>query len=216
MKGQKGLISKFMNRKYIGVGIIILGLIILGIIIYVIFIYDFSPEEVAPEEKAVVETKQDINKIATTTVTSIPKTYKASQPKTTAGEEDIKQIAASFAERFGSYSNQSDFSNIEDLKLFMSRRMRNWADDYVKELRVKSGKSDIYYGITTKAVSVETKSFEASSGRAQILVKTQRREATGTTNNASNKYADILISFIKENGAWKVDEARWEDMPTNL
>ena len=33
--------------------------------------------------------------------------------------EDLKSLASSFAERMGSYSNQSDYGNMSDLKLFM-------------------------------------------------------------------------------------------------
>jgi Na+-transporting methylmalonyl-CoA/oxaloacetate decarboxylase gamma subunit len=200
-----------MNRKYIGIFIVVLSLILLGFIIYFIFIYNFSPAS-APEEEAkpAAEAKKEFNKITPEPQAIQPKIYQDKQIKRTVSEADLRQIAASFAERFGSYSNQSDFSNIEDLKLFMSRRMKNWADGYISDLKSKRGESAIYYGITTKAVSAEIKNYDQNSAQAQILVKTQRREAVGTTNNASNKYEDIKISLIKENGAWKIDEARWE------
>lgn len=126
-------------------------------------------------------------------------------------KEDLMRMAASFAERFGSYSNQSNFSNISDLKIFMSEKMKKWADDFVAEQRAKTNSTDIYFGLTTKAVGKELKSYDDDVGRATVLVHTRRREASITTGNTSNIYdQSIEIIFVKENGAWKVDNAFWQ------
>ena len=121
-------------------------------------------------------------------------------------------MAASFVERFGSYSNQSNYNNINDLKIFMTKNMSNWADKFIKEQREKSQVNDIYYGITTKAVSEKVQEFDEDVGQAEILVSTRRREALGTTNNVSKTYnQNILVTFVKERGSWKVDSAYWQD-----
>ena len=126
-------------------------------------------------------------------------------------KEDLSRMAGSFAERFGSYSNQSNFNNIVDLKLFMSERMKEWADNYVGAQRVKETATDIYYGITTKAVAEEIREYDDDSGKASVYVQTRRREATSSTNNTSKVFGqDIIIKFIKEKGAWKVDGANWQ------
>ncbi len=125
-------------------------------------------------------------------------------------EEDLKRMAAAFAERFGSFSNQSDYGNIRDLKIFMSSRMAAWADDYIEKAIARGGDSSIYYGITAKAVTATVKRFDVDAGRAEVLVKTQRRESAGATSNTSSFYQDVLIGFIKEDGAWKVNSAYWQ------
>jgi len=125
-------------------------------------------------------------------------------------KDDLSRMAASFAERFGSYSNQSNFNNIVDLKLFMSEEMKEWADSYVSSQRGKQIASDIYYGITTKAVAREIREYDDDAGNASVFVQTRRREATSSTSNTSKVFGqDIIIRFIKEKGAWKVDDANW-------
>ena len=124
----------------------------------------------------------------------------------------LERMASSFAERFGSFSNQSNYSNVLDLRMFMTEKMKAWAENYVEKNKKNSVASDIYFGVTTKAVSSNTETFDEDKGEAIILVKTRRREATGTTNNSSKIYnQDILISFVKEDEAWKVDSAYWQN-----
>lgn len=122
----------------------------------------------------------------------------------------LAQIAVNFAERYGSYSNQSNFSNILDLKYFMSVKMANWADGYVDEQRA-SNYNEIYYGTTTKALKSELIKFEDALGIVAINVSCQKREASGSASNFKIYYQDLLIKFIKENGAWKVDDAIWQN-----
>lgn len=208
-----------MNRKLIGILIITSGLIMLVGIVYVIFFHDFSPEE--PERQEEVPEISITPPIQEEFIQEEIPTQPAKQEITTPKEKpitqravsqkDLERIAASFAERFGSYSNQSNFRNLTDLKIYMSARMKSWVDNYVKTARAKGSTTDIYYGITTKAMTQEVKSFDDDLGEAEILVKTQRREAIGTTANASTFYQDILVNFIKEKGMWKVDNAYWQD-----
>lgn len=125
-------------------------------------------------------------------------------------KDDLKRMAASFAERFGSYSNQSNYSNIVDLKIFMSIKMVAWAENFVREQR-RNNMTEIYYGITTKAINEEVLDFDEDNGSASILVQTRRREANGTVNNVSNFFnQNITIIFMKEDGIWKVDSANWQ------
>ena len=143
------------------------------------------------------------------TVEPIEEPNEADEGKVT--KDDLVRMSGSFAERFGSYSNQSNFANILDLKIFMSERMKYWADNFIKDQnsRAQDG-ADIYYGITTKSIAKELKEFDEDIGLAKILVQTRRREATGASSNYSNIYnQNILITFVKENGAWKVDSAHW-------
>lgn len=138
-------------------------------------------------EKAVIENKLKENKI---------------------DENALKQMAASFAERLGSFSNQSNYGNISDLKIFMTDKMRAWADDYVVAQKEKKGDTATYFGVTTKALSSQTVSFNDAGGKAEITVKTQKREISGD-NNAAVSYQDIVVKFIKEKAIWKVDSAEW-------
>jgi len=208
-----------MNKKLIGTLIVILSLIIIGGIIYFLFFSNIF----GGGEKTENETPKQTTPVIDTTVKEKPleitPTIKENKQITinveskSMNKEMLAQVATSFAERFGSYSNQSNYSNINDLKIFMSQKMSDWADNYIKENRAKNQANDIYYGITTKSVSSEVKVFDDDLSKATILIKTRRREALGTTNNVSKTYnQDILITFVKEKGAWKVDSAYWQDL----
>ncbi|MBU4455396.1 hypothetical protein KJ586_02715 [Patescibacteria group bacterium] len=124
-------------------------------------------------------------------------------------ETALMRMAAAFAERFGSFSNQANYGNISDLKIFMSAKMRAWADDFVAREKAKKAETVVYSGITTKALYQEVKEFDEPAGLAEISVKTQRREMTGDTEAAAF-YQDIVIKFVKEKGEWKVDSAEWQ------
>lgn len=124
-------------------------------------------------------------------------------------EDDFKQVARSFAERFASFSSHSDYSNIEDLESLMSNKMKIWASKYVADLKAKQKDSSAYYGTVGK-VLVEPKIINPEqSSKIEVLVTVQRQEIT--SESAENIYdQDIKISFINENSKWVVDEAYWQ------
>ena len=93
----------------------------------------------------------------------------------------------------------------------MTNAMQVWADEFVGEMKAKQGSNDAYYGVTTKAVATNVKMFSEGAGEAEILVNTQRRESSGTMDNVSLAYQNILIFFIKEADSWKVDRAEWQE-----
>lgn len=125
-------------------------------------------------------------------------------------ENDFKSIARSFAERFGSYSNQSDYGNISDLYGLMNSDMKNWADSYVNDLKADNSYSDGYYGIVTEAlIEPRIDNFKPESGRVEVTASVQRKEifASGETKVFDQ---DIKVSFAKENGVWLVAGAHWQ------
>lgn len=117
----------------------------------------------------------------------------------------LKELVSFFAERFGSFSNQVPLENLIELKPFMSKKMQLWTEELSKE---PSKRVEIYHGFTTKALSSEI--FDLQEEKAKALVQTQRQEATKTTDNIRVFYQEIEIELIKENGEWKINEARWK------
>ena len=123
----------------------------------------------------------------------------------------MARLASAFAERFGSFSNQSDYGNIRDLEIFMTAKLKAWADNYITEARARANQTAIYYGIVTKAISTEVKQFDADTGQAEILVRTQRRESAGVSGNSSTFYQDISLKYAREQGVWRVDGVNWQN-----
>lgn len=126
------------------------------------------------------------------------------------GKSDVEKIARFFTEFFGSFSTDSNYGNVTGLKIYMTQNMQKWADGFVADAKKNKNDTAGYFGVTTKAVSVKTDSFSEEQGKAEVTVSCQRRESTGTSSNARIYYQDMLISFMKEKGVWKVDEARWK------
>ena len=127
-------------------------------------------------------------------------------------KDDLMRLAANFAERFGSYSNQSNHRNVYDTEIFMSKKMLAWATSYLAQPTATSSITDAYYGITTKAVAKEVKDFDDNAGLATILIQTRRQEANGTTGNVAGAFnQDIIIKLVKENSSWKIDSAAWQN-----
>ena len=153
-----------MNRKVWGIIIVIIALAIIAGIVYIIFFYQFTPPPQPVVEQPVVEQpittpEPIVEKPALPTATVQP----VAPVKTEIESDDLARMASAFAERFGSFSNQSDYGNIRDLQIFMTDNMKVWAENYINDARAKKTQTTIYYGIVTKAISNETKQFRPIS-----------------------------------------------------
>jgi hypothetical protein len=202
-----------MNKRILGVIIVIVALAIIAGIVYVIFFYKFSnstdepivEQPVAGQQNTTLQPTSEQTNKATSTSQTVAQVKKAEIQA-----DDLVRMASAFAERFGSFSNQSDYGNIRDLQIFMTEKMKEWAKNYINDARVKKTQTTIYYGIITKALSGQAKKFDSDIGQAEILVKTQRRESSGTSGNSLTFYQDILIKYIREQGVWRVDSVEWQ------
>jgi len=127
----------------------------------------------------------------------------------TQAKNSLVPLAISFVERFGSYSNQSNFSNIIELKPFMTSKMSRWADDYINKLKQETGSSLVFHGFNTRVLKTDFISFDKDSS-ATIMLSTQREEQTGSRVNSRTFYQDIKLELVKEGGVWKVAGAYWQ------
>jgi hypothetical protein len=207
----KGGKTNFMNKKIWGIIIVIASLAIIAGIVYIIFFYKFSdPAEPAVEQPVTEETNKTAESAAEPTIKAVTEQPVSPLKKAEVRSDDLARMALAFAERFGSFSNQSDYGNVRDLQIFMTSSMKVWSENYINEAKAKKTQTAIYYGIVTKAISSEVKQFDADAGRAEILVKTQRRESAGITGNSSTFYQDIIIKYVREQGVWRVDGIYWQ------
>lgn len=202
------------DRKKIGLFIIILGAAIIGLIVYFLIIkQSYIPSEPAEgvDETVVVDPVEDF---PTTNPGNVPinyQTYDVNEngPRETTAD-DLGKLSMSVAERFGSFSSQSNYGNFTDLKIMMTGSMRSWVDSYVADLRASSeDNSSAYYGITTKAINYQVVSFDEKTGRAEIIVNTQRRESTENINGGEPYNQDLRLELVKVNGEWLFDAAYW-------
>lgn len=117
---------------------------------------------------------------------------------------DVVALSKSFVTRYGSYSNEANFANLEDVLPLASAsfavQLQNMIDTGVAP--------EEYYGVSTSIVTVKVD--EKGDTTSQVTVTTQREEAVGSPQNTSVKYQDIILTFVTEEESWKVDSATWQ------
>ena len=202
------------NRKKIGILIIIIAVLILAIII-IMFLKKTSPS---------VDVIPTITNTGILTATDNSPTYPTSTPGTgprnpqtydiskeaphVLNANDAAKLSASFTERLGSFSNQSDYGNVTDLKILMTSSMRDWADKYVAELKAKPYSGE-YYGIITKALTTKVLNYDEAKGTAKVELVTERQETKATVAGATYQQK-MTLDLVKINSEWIVDNAVWE------
>lgn len=125
-------------------------------------------------------------------------------------EAQLLVMVRPFVERFGSYSNQSEYENLQELLSFMTPRMRAWAEGKIRERQAGETPS-LYKGVTTKALAHKVISLNEQVGQAEFLVSTQRRESVGSVGNSKVFTQDVIIKLVKEDSVWLVDGAFWQE-----
>ncbi len=147
-----------------------------------------------------------------TDITPAPKPQpqpQPAQPAVTVDERaDARRLAMAFVERYGSFSNTADYSNLLDLKPLMTSGLASKTDAYVAAQKERSAVNAEFYGVTTRALSVQFQLFDKDGGIAKATVTTQRREslADGT---ASLFYQDAALVMKLADGVWKTDSVDW-------
>lgn len=221
-----------MKRKIIGFLIITAGFFGICAVLYYMFInglfpgwmnfwekektepstYTTEPKAKKPDNKIPVVNNRSEKKVINFNDENENEIQKEERVKKEFGKDDLMRIASSFAERFGSYSNQSNFSNIEDLKIYMTSEMNSWSDEYILKQRGVVSNSQDYFGITTKAIDSEVVEYDEGLGNAKIKVICRRREAQSTITDSGEVYSqNVIIIMRKEYATWKVDSAFWEE-----
>lgn len=203
------------DRKKIGILIIVIGLILIGLIIYFGFIRKEATEiPQVLEVPEIVGQLPSVTTSGTTTPSDQPRNYQkynaASEPDHQINGDDLGKISMSFAERFGSFSNQSNYGNFTDLKILMTDNMKVWADGYVEDLKNQTKNNTAYYGIVTDSLTYEVKKFDDTAGQAEILIGTTRRESTEKINGGESYIQNLSLSLVKVGGEWLFDKAYWE------
>lgn len=197
-----------MNRqkKTILIAAIIITILAIAIIAYFLFIkqtQDTDTQVIAPSEEG---SQSEITE--SQVIESEPQVEPATPEEIEFGQ--VKNLAASFAERFGSYSNQADFQNLIELESLMTQEMKIRTDSFISQSRQDNPTSENYYAQTAKALSTKEMAYDANFGRAEFLVQCQRQEIINSPDNIRTYYQDIKITLLKVSEAWKVDSAEWQ------
>jgi len=178
--------------------LLIIVIIVIGILIVLWFSYEPSVQPITETNQA-AEQNQNQNQ-APAGVTLPP----APVPNTLTGaEQKFYGVARNFAERFGSFSTDSNYANLEEVKLFATEKMIAELDRIIAD----SQRAGSFYGVTSKVLKVDIKEMDESQGLA--VVSLQRQETKAGRPDLVY-YQDLNLDLVKQGDDWKVDAAIWQ------
>lgn len=119
------------------------------------------------------------------------------------GEAQILSLARNFSERYGSWSTDSSFQNLNDLFPRITARLRA---EFEKTI-AKAEPSAEFKGSETNVLKMEIQNRTASN--ASVLVTIQRVE-TDAQLKQTVTYHDLLVSMVKQGEFWYVNVAEWK------
>lgn len=114
----------------------------------------------------------------------------------------VEQLSTSFIEVFGSYSTDSHYQNLLDLKEMVSSSYWSQLERYIS-----AENSAETYSVWTN--TLKAKVTNLSDNAAQVLVKTQRGERVSKQAAEKIFYQDAEVFLLKENGLWMVNKVNW-------
>ena len=182
--------------------LVLILLVFLLLVIWLLLFLFSKPKTTEPVEVVVEETQEDV--IPDRPTISEKELETEREVRTTSA--DVVSLSKSFVTRYGSYSNEADFGNLTDVLPLMSASFASETEAFI-QTAVAPEES---YGVTTSIITVTVDSQNTETGEAQVTIMTQREEAIGSTQNTSVKYQEVVLTFVMEDGAWKVDSANWQ------
>ncbi|MBI4117595.1 MAG: hypothetical protein HY453_00735 [Parcubacteria group bacterium] len=129
------------------------------------------------------------------------------EAKPSRDESEVEVIARIFAEKYGSYSNQTEFSGFSDLKTLSTPKMQEWLTTYQSTIRdTYAAGTEVYQGISAKVISLES---ALDAEKAVVTAKVQTLESKAGEVVLAAKLKDLKIELQKLDGHWLVSGAFW-------
>ena len=119
-------------------------------------------------------------------------------------EKEARDLAEFFIERFGTYSSDSRFSYIDDLRSFMSDSMAKEMDAYKKTASIP----DSYFSVDSSIASIEKESFSLANRNAIFTVVLNREEEQAGSMSQYQQNASVYLTQ-DNTGHWKVNKVIW-------
>lgn len=121
----------------------------------------------------------------------------------TATQVGAETVARTFAERYASFSAESNFANVRDLLPLMTTRLQ--AEENARV--AKAVASSDYYGVSSTLLALQT--IDVTETSALIETSLQRVEARGSATNTSKKVETLRMELKFIDGSWLVDKTTW-------
>lgn len=189
--------SDKLKRLFSVIGLVI-AIIIVGIFLWLFFKREAVNDDVVDDNNNVSQRKNDAD------FSNEPFEVRQSNQEAVDYSVSLKQLAFSIAERFGTYSSQSNFKGLNDLKIISTDRM---IETLNKIIISANNNPQIYSSLTTRALSSKLIEYNKDSGRATVEVNTLRTEYGQEENKY---YQTIVLGFVFNDNKWKLDGANWQ------
>lgn len=128
-------------------------------------------------------------------------------PGTPDPERELKVLALTFAERYGSYSTDAAFANLKRLGSLITPAYASEIESTITK-GVTPGIGG-FYSVTTKALSGSLRLVSESS--AVVDVSAQRQEIFSRGGEVRLAYQTLVVTLERESGQWLVGGARWKE-----
>jgi hypothetical protein len=120
----------------------------------------------------------------------------------------VKNIALSFVERFGTYTNESNYQSFNDLMPVLTASSQAWLlNTYIPSLVKEHDPRGFFYRIITDARTADI--IEQKDTMLKMRVATQREETKGEAP-AESFIQNIVLDLVKENNNWLINGVYWE------
>lgn len=126
-------------------------------------------------------------------------------PVPTPQVQSVMAVARTFAERYGSYSSDSNFINLTELEPLSTSQLTA----ELERLKAAADFSQGFYGVSSKTLKVELAELDEAGGTAEVKVNLQREEVK-QNNQPFIYYQDIVLSLIKSGDNWLINQAEWQ------
>lgn len=175
--------------------LIIIVIVLVGVVVFAV-VSGIRTGMVAQEGPA--SSQKEVEKPSVSKEIEEPTEEEVQKPSKT--EVQLKIVARAFIEQYGTYSSDSEYSNLIGLLSFMTDKLRQEA-----QVQIDSGidQSEGFFSIVTKVGSIETLSFMFDA-RALFTAQTQIQEMRKGETRLSQQVADVV--YIKIGDDWLVDE----------
>ena len=184
-----------MERKHkIEIIIAVLILLVLGILLFLYFMRPAIIENIREDDDIeVIDGEDDDTPVETVDTSDLP-----DQPET---------IARVFVERFGSFSSESGYDNIDEVSALATSSLQDRLLGIAEGARGQDSES--YYGVSTTVLTFET--VASSDSSITLLITTQRAESIDSPANTTTRYQEIEVAMIASGDTWLVDSFTWAE-----
>lgn len=197
-----------MNRKLI-IGIISAAVILLLVIIVLFIVLSRQPAD------QVITDTTNTNQVTTNTTTTTTDASTTNNTNQDAAVDTVVVVqlddrqaitssSRSFTERFGSYSSDTNFENIELSRYLMTDAMSAQAD----KLIAQGQDTSTFFSVESEVTGVTLTDYADAATGATVEVAVRQKK---TVSQQQPVYSNLTarLTLKKVGASWKVDSFRW-------